>query len=324
MTRKQIISRWDTTKGKKIKEDIINELSKRNGHIAKNIEGLGEIDGRCDIRGLSLPGPRKLRGVSFESVDMSFANLSNWWIEGCYLDNVYFGSVKADNWADHGNHFKNVKWVGSDLTCGGFGYKGSKYQNCVFERCSFGKSVFIRPEYDDCLFLNCMLRDIDFNGASFVRCKFVGMLKDVWFRGSFAYDSDFETFGMPRKNKMIQVDFSDAQFDGVTFSNGCDLSTVTPPNDPWIYKFDKWPVFLRAIDKHLSLHFSGEALEEARIFVDSLKVHADDQEQYLLNLRDAGEILGEDFAKRFKEVALSWQGQLFTKDIVNAPYLRVK
>jgi hypothetical protein len=131
------------------------------------------------------------------------------------------------------------------------------------------------------------------------------VLKDVWFRGSFAYDSDFETFGIPRKNNMFQVDFSDAQFDGVDFSDGCDLSTVIPPNDPWIYKFDNWPVFLSAIDKHLSLNFSGQELEEARIFVDSLKVHADDQEHYLLNFGEAGEICGEDFAQRFKEVVLN-------------------
>jgi fluoroquinolone resistance protein len=195
------------------------------------------------------------------------------------------------------NDFNNCLFLNSDFSFAAIGYRGSKYVDCVFDKCNFKKAIFIRAEFMRCKFIDCKLKGVDFNASSFEECAFVGKLEDVWFRGGFALASDIEDFGEAKKNRMKNVSFEDAHLYGLTFSNDCDLSTVTLPSDGKYFLFNNWRQRLEKLKKEVN-NWPQIQRREGEIFANSCLVHAKTQNWYLLGFDDIQKDYGLEVAKR--------------------------
>lgn len=228
----------------------------------------GTIHERADLRGL--PAERcKIMGGALRHADFSGASLTNSWIQGTTFDDVLFDRSDLRAATDHGNTFSDCYFGAARLEKTALGDEGSRFVRCTFDRARFRRAVAIRPEFDSCRFLSCDLKGVDFNGGSFADCVFQGRLEDVWFRGGFQLPADYQRWGQPRKNRMANVDFSEATLWHVDFSNACDLSSVKLPNDGQHYLFNDWHSRLSALSKAVLL-WPEDQLREANVF---LRVH---------------------------------------------------
>ena len=145
---------------------------------------------------------------------------------------------------------------------------------------------FIRAEFVDTDFINCRLKNIEFNASSFENCKFDGVLDNVWFMGTFPLKSLAEQFGQSKPNKMENVSFENADLIDLTISDGCDLSTVKLKNNGRYFKFDRWLDRLRALEKAIATWEDGNSKKEADRFVKVSLIHAQNQDWEILNLDD--------------------------------------
>jgi fluoroquinolone resistance protein len=179
---------------------------------------------------------RTFEGVRWTKVDWTSHNILH-----CRFRDCTFERVNGEGLGDYGNQYINCRFDRCQFRRAGLGYEGTRFVGCHFQNVNFQRTSFIRPEFDDCSFVDCRLSHIDFHGSSFERCRFAGRLNEVWFRGGLRHESDAETFGPARPNRMLNVDFSEAILQFCTFSNQCDLSTVVPPRDPAHIVLDRWP-----------------------------------------------------------------------------------
>ena len=90
---------------------------------------------------------------------------------------------------------------------------------------------------------------MDFQASSFENCVFIGDLNSVWFRGNFPTVSLKKEFGHAKQNKMFNVSFEKAALRDVTFSDDCDLSTITLPHKGQYLFFNNWNEQLNRIMK---------------------------------------------------------------------------
>lgn len=111
---------------------------------------------------------------------------------------------------------------------------------------------------------------------------------DVWFRGTYQIASDRDRFGEPRPNKMERVSFKEASLWGTMFSNGCDLSTVTIPDDGNHVLYSDWPDRLEGV-RRASTSWPDEERAEASMYVKSHLVHAGDQRWNIVNTEEIRE-----------------------------------
>jgi hypothetical protein len=226
-----------------------------------------------------------MRRVKMHGVDLSASTLSGAWIEACSFENVTFNDVAAVKVADHGNRFVECAFVGTSLKEAAIGYRGSQFVRSTFVEADFRRAVFIRPEVDDVTFVDCRFEGTDLNGASFFRCTFRGEVKETWFRGGFALPGDKDQFGNPRPNKMENVSFENARLFGVTFSDGCELSTVALPSDGSCFRFDRWKLRLEKL-LEFAATCPAEERKEIEIFCRAHLVHAPWQDAYILSRED--------------------------------------
>jgi fluoroquinolone resistance protein len=208
---------------------------------------------------------------------------------------VIFENVDFKEMSERGNLFHKVNFSNCKFNKAGIGYEGSQYQQCLIEKSSFTKTVFIRGEFVNTQFVLCKLKGVDFNASSFEDCSFVGKLEDVWFRGGYAYVSDDENFGKAKKNQMRNVSFSDAILEGVNFSNGCDLSTIHLPITSNYILFNNWKIRLEHL-KEVIKKWSISHRKEAEIFSSSYLVHAKTQDWFIVNIEELQRDFGVDVA----------------------------
>ncbi len=289
MSVKDFQIRWDDIALSFFKEFKPKILSTKNKLINSPF-GLTE-DGKQDYRGFQLEG-QQIRKIIFEEADFSYSNFSRSSFEKCEFNKVVFSKADFTEFSERGNVFFDSEFTKCKIIKAGIGYLGTKYIDVAFNNCNFQGAVFIRPEYDRCFFENCKLNGIDFNASSFVDCQFQGILKEVWFRGNFASQEESKQFGQSRVNEMINVSFKLAELQDVTFSDGCDLSTVILPEDSTYLYCDNWESRLMKLKNGIT-KLSKETAFEVQIFCDSYLVHADNQHQYILNSEDVKREYGE-------------------------------
>lgn len=249
------------------------------------VSPFGLFEGRIDLRGLQLPREIRIRNLRIHNADLSNSSLSGSWIESSSFSDVLFNDASLKDIADHGNSFTNCDFIGSDLRQAALGYRGSQYNNVRFTETDFRKAVFIRPEFNNIDFTECRLDGIDFNASSFSECNFRGPVKEVWFRGNYAFSHQEEQFGPARKNKMKNVSFFHANLDGVTFSNHCDLSSVILPQDSSCIKYENWPKQLIRLINDFE-YKTDDASKEVMIFAKAHLIHAETQQAYILSKHD--------------------------------------
>lgn len=249
------------------------------------VSPFGVFEGRIDLRGLSLPRGIIVRKANLENVDLSNCSLNGAWIESSSFSNVLFNETSLKEVADHGNIFINCDFIGTDFRQAALGYRGSRYNGVKFIECDFRKAAFIRAEFNDTEFVECRLEGVDFNASSFVSCNFRGIIKEVWFRGGYGLPHLEEQFGVARKNEMKNVSFLHATLDGVTFSDNCELSSITLPHDSTCIRVQDWPQrLIRILDQFESN--VDEVSREVVLFSKAHMIHAEKQPVYILSKQD--------------------------------------
>lgn len=179
-----------------------------------------------------------LQKITFENIDFSNANLSKSVFDRCIFINCKF---KKTNFSD--SRFIGVKFNDCVFFDTNFrrtsmsdriGISLGEFVRCKFIKCNLEKTAYAFPIFKDVFFENCNLKLIDFNGSRFENCKFIGILDDVRFRGigiDFKTEFFFWNRFNPKKysNKMINIDFSEAQLVATTFSHYINLDKIIFP-----------------------------------------------------------------------------------------------
>ncbi|MEY4484567.1 MAG: hypothetical protein RL693_2019, partial [Verrucomicrobiota bacterium] len=228
---KQLGIRWQDGIGKEFVDSLTLAGRSGNGFSVLESPFGATPQGVLDLRGLRLHEKAELRRVNFAAADFGAASLKGIWLERCVFNDSVFDGASFQKVAEHGNMFTNCSFRKVSFREAAIGYKGSRFDHCTFEGVDFTRTIFVRPEFDDCAFYRCKLDGSDLNASSFDRCRFVGVLKEIWFRGGFAYPNDIKRYGQSRPNRMSEVSFENAALHDVTFSNQCDLSSVHIPAD---------------------------------------------------------------------------------------------
>src|SRR3569832_1154511 len=171
-----------------------------------SIPAFGAIDGRVDLRGLSLPNAM-LTDVTLNRMDLSHSRLGGLKLRGGRLEDVVFNGTDFSGFSDHANRYMGVIFRRADFRGAAIGFEGSEFRRCRFEDCNFGKTVFGRAEFEDCVFSNCRLKAVNFKVSSFVRCKFVGKLENLKNRKTKPNDRKEKRFGSFKNIELLDGDF---------------------------------------------------------------------------------------------------------------------
>ena len=280
MVDRELQQRWSEDDTRRVAEAL-----RAGGEVAPLPGPFGTHDGRADLRGFRMPAPVRASDCRLRDVDLTAAELTPLWMERCRLENVVFDRARLDDLSDHGNEFVGCRFDGASLAGARLGYEGSRYRGCVFRGCKFRNAGGIRAEFAGCRFTDCKLEGVDFEASSFEDCAFEGRVRDVWFRGGYPYPGYERKFGTPRKNRMANVSFADAELEFLVFSDGCDLSTVTLPRKGDYRKYDHWPqrlLRLQAETGEWPEPDKSEALRFTQVFLPG----ADGQEWMIIGVDD--------------------------------------
>lgn len=304
---KQFRARWRNAAGNEFVDRLILMGRSGNGFsVSESPFGLTD-DGLLDFRGLRVAEKVQLRRVTFAPADFGTASWKGAWLERCTFKNAQFDGVGFQNVAEHGNEFFECCFLRSSFRGAAIGYRGSRFVTCTFDHVDFSRAIFVRPEFDGSAFYHCKLDGCDLNGSSFERCRFVGALRNVWFRGGFAYPNDVSEYGQPRENRMAEVSFESACLRDVTFSDGCNLASVKPPTDRHHALIAQWPEKIRNLQE-LAQGWPAGAQQAATAFAITNLVHARTQDWFILNRDDLEDEFGIEVA------ALIWQSPVATPD----------
>ena len=295
MIPKILESRWFVDSAVYARQRIIELIASGRSLNASHSPFDRTEDGRTDFRGIDLRN-LEINGILTENADFSFSKFNSSWIKGSRFKGVKFENCDFSEISDFENEYTDVEFSKSKFHRAALGYKGSSFTQCRFDYTAFSQAVFIRGEFDHCIFSNCKLKGCDFNASSFESCKFIGKLDSVWFRGGFALGSDELHFGKPKKNRMKNVSFEDAELVGVTFSNNCDLSTIKLPEQGIYHLFDHWNERLHWVRSSID-KWPKDQRDKVDLFVYVHSVHSKTQDWYLLNEEEIQHEYGQTVGK---------------------------
>jgi len=289
-----LIERWNRNEWKEHYAQVV--ACWQAGGKLKDMPSLPRHEGRWDLRGINLEiGGTRMEGridlsdgssvgytygsrskfveTQFCDTDLSFANLGGALFENCCFHNVILHAANSADVNDWGSSFCDVDFSKANLRGATLGLEGARYERVSFCRADLRDISCYRGYFVDCDFSNVRLEHIDFQVSHFVRCKFKGKLKQVWFRGYYAIPAHEEAYGETELNRMEDVDFSEAELWDVMFTDNCDLSRVIPPQDGEHVLFKDWTGTLQEAKKEVEQEWKGLFREEALQELDILSVH---------------------------------------------------
>jgi uncharacterized protein YjbI with pentapeptide repeats len=238
--------------------------------------GLGEVDGRVDLRGMRVPLLRRaerrevagffvekvtgrvvLEGTRLAALDLSGAFLDGATMRDCVVEDCVFrgahcrdlgivrGQVRDCSFRD-ANLRESVLGAWTDGT-------GSEFRRVDFTRADLRESVRITAWLIDCDFSGARLDQVRFKCCGLIRCRFSGVLDETEFDGRVFADD----VGVP--NTAEDIDMSAAVLRLVSF-RGFDLDAVKLPDEPSVRVIRNWTCVL---DEALAL-VSGRSDETGR------------------------------------------------------------
>lgn len=155
----------------------------------------------------------------YNFTDTYFENAS---FEGVTFQRCLFYHCNTNHIGLWNCNFIECEFKDVDLRDMSIGAEGGTFDRCVFNKCDFRGQHFFSPDFIDCIFEKCKMKNINFNDASFLRCKFIGKLEDVTFNGMY--------HEIKKEIKPLDyVDFSESIFGDYVGFEDCDLSTCIPP-----------------------------------------------------------------------------------------------
>lgn len=231
--------RWHTPEGRALAGSVVSCL--RRGGKIDELAGLGLHEGFVDARGLAFSDkdsggdgePKsaliEARALSLRHIDFSGADLSSVRLFDCSLADIRFDNVQLADLRAWRTSFERVSFAGANLRGAVVGPwldgKGNTYRGVDFSGADLRGIVCPAATFTDCVFEHTRLDRVDFQSSSFIRCRFVGELRDVIF-----WDRGFQT-GKPDPNPMEDIDLRDATLPWVDFRR-LDLDRVWLPGGP--------------------------------------------------------------------------------------------
>lgn len=164
----------------------------------------------------------KYTNAIFEFCDFTGTNFQNASFEGVTFKKCLFLKCNTDHIGLWNCNFIECEFKNVDLRNVPIGADGGVLKQCLFYKCDFRGQHFWSPFFEECVFERCKLKNINFNDASFLKCKFIGKLEDVTFNGIY--------HKVKREIKPLEyIDFSESIFGDYVGFEDCDLSTCIPP-----------------------------------------------------------------------------------------------
>jgi len=289
MSARALRSRWQDAA--EAHAQLIHKLS-HGGALTQSDSPFGSTpDGRIDLRGLDA-SRSTWSDASVHAADLEHMEMQPGGFVNCDFVSCSFKSARLIDIGELGNHFCECSFDRARIHRSSLGHRASQFERCQFSRTSLRGSSFINATFTDCIFVGCQFNGVDFGSSSFVRCSFHGRVEGAWFRGGYASQSLREEFNAHSDAIFEDVSFAEAELVGVTFSNHCDLSRVTPPEGDGHRVFSDWQrVLTAARDQVAQLPASqGKALSE---FIDIHSAYHD-QDWMILNIAEVRSWYGED------------------------------
>jgi uncharacterized protein YjbI with pentapeptide repeats len=304
ITDRELTNRWKSRDREQLVEEVFSRL--RGGKPLADL-GLGEHQGRIDLRGIPAPRPEvlnasskagwvvqemggllKFEDVRLEDLDLSHAHLEGFRLTRAAISNCRFDQAGCQNWRLWACDVTASTFIGTDLRKAVLGAwhegRGSIYRKVDFSGANLRLIVCPAATFVDCDFGNAQLAKVDFQSSSFVRCRFAGLLREVMF-----YDHGFKT-GKPDANQMEDVDFSEAELRMVEFRH-LDLDRVQfPKDDAHLIVKEYRCVLQRALDE---LKDNAQWRGFRAVLEHRLKWAGPHQATGVFNLRDLAEGGGE-------------------------------
>lgn len=280
---------------------IINKIfgNKLQYKYSKNVGSLTE-DFRLDYRNSQLKG-LIIENYNFTNIDFSYSTFIDIIIINTKFENCIFENVKLEEINEKGNNFVNCVFKNVIIKKSYIGYLGSVYSKCEFVNCRIFQLDFIRPFFEKCTF-NSQLKNIDFYGSTFENCTFRNYIKDSWFRGGFPSNLDIKDFGKCKGNFLGINDFSQLEFNDLTFSDNCILKGISLPPDAKYRYYDNWNLTLTLFISKAKEKLDSKLFAEAEILYNSYFTHAKNQTEMILNLEDIKLQFPEEIYMIFSEI----------------------
>ncbi|HLB68371.1 MAG: hypothetical protein A3K66_01775 [Euryarchaeota archaeon RBG_16_67_27] len=269
---------------------------------------LGKARPRAKFRVLGatfdyVPGKPIFEKLSLSHVDLSGAQIEQSLWVACTLHHVRFEHVRGAgvNFASSG--MESVSFARADLRRANWGedrLDGPLVADTEFIDCDLRGSMYAHPLFRNCRWVNCNLEDVNFGGARFEDCTFVGLLNDVMFHGRYR-DPDPRIADL--RNSMRNVDFSRALLKDVSFDDSIDLMTCIFPQDGYLRIPRPKAAYDRAIRRVRDTWF-GKAKDRALFYLEeTAKFVPEDQPLDVVRPMDFvegsfGRDLGEDVARK--------------------------
>ena len=217
--------------------EVVRRLQ-RNGRLTDL--GLGEVDGRVDLRGLSMGSPARrptkvvgttrapdqplfvsvpiVRKLRFAHLDFSGAVLPDWLLRNVEIVDCRFDDADLRDWAVFDGSVTRTSFRGADLRGMLLG-NGTAYRDCSFERADLRGTTSAKVTFEDVDFRGANLHEVEFPDSRFVRCRFGGQMYGTIFGGEAPPDA------------IDGADFSEAETRYVDF-RALNLRDVVPPGHP--------------------------------------------------------------------------------------------
>lgn len=221
-----LVERWHTSDGERLAEEVVARLLA--GRALGGL-GLGQIEGRVDLRGLPAPVPGRLerfesdawfveelgellefQGCHLADLDLSGAFLDSLRWTRCTISNCRFDGARCQDWRMWATTVDGSSFDGADLRRSALDPwlegRGNLFRGVSFRRADLRQVTSTTATYVDGDFSEAKLVKLDFQSSGFTRCRFAGVLRNVTF-----WDHGHDT-GKPDPNPMDDVDFTDAHF----------------------------------------------------------------------------------------------------------------
>lgn len=247
--------RWSTPTGQERAKEAV--LAIATGRPLSRLGWLQRHEGHWDLRGLPVAATQMEAGLPLwyrvamgllgggtllrsrlASADLSYSDLRGMSFAGCLLTSVTFDYALMRCSDIMGCRLTNCSFIGTDLFDAKFRGqhlgRSNEFQNCLFERANLGYTSHGTEHYRGCTFANIGCGHLDFCGARFVDCRFLGRLHDVLFHGH-DWSLDGPAIGQARDahempNRLLRTDFTASELRSVGFY-GVDLTTSAFPSD---------------------------------------------------------------------------------------------
>lgn len=200
--RDPLVERWLTPEGAGLAGAVADAL--RRGRPLTAL-GLGEVEGRVDLRGLRWEMPKEkgriragsieatvvegrttLEKARLERLDLSGAFLPSLLLERCTVRDCVFDRASCQRISIFGGEVADTSFAHADLRSAAplgawIKREGTAFRHCSFARADLRGTSTGVADFVDCDFSYAKLDKVEFHDAGFVRCRFAGHLRGVLF-----------------------------------------------------------------------------------------------------------------------------------------------